>query len=198
MHRSIRTALIALGAATAMLVTGCSTTVTGSPAAVGASSAAPSAPATGDPVAWINGVCGSLLGFVRTVSAPPAIDSSSPQKAVTGLSTYLGTAVTAIDKATTDIKGAGPSPVEGGDKAVTTITDALGKARTSFQSAKTKIDAVNTSDLSQVATALPEALAPLQDLSTLTNTSTDLQSTPELDKAAQQAPNCQALQTTGG
>ncbi|MBN9102258.1 MAG: hypothetical protein J0I49_29795 [Pseudonocardia sp.] len=198
MHRSIRTALIAAGAATAMLVTGCSTTVTGSPAAVGASSAAPSAPATGDPVAWINGVCGSLLGFVRTVSAPPAIDSSSPQKAVTGLSTYLGTAVTAIDKATTDIKGAGPSPVEGGDKAVTTITDALGKARTSFQSAKTKIDAVNTSDLSQVATALPEALAPLQDLSTLTNTSTDLQSTPELDKAAQQAPNCQALQTTGG
>ncbi|OJY37726.1 hypothetical protein [Pseudonocardia sp. 73-21] len=198
MHRSIRTALIAAGAATAMLVTGCSTTVTGSPAAVGASSAAPSAPATGDPVAWINGVCGSLLGFVRTVSAPPAIDSSSPQKAVTGLSTYLGTAVTAIDKATTDIKGAGPSPVEGGDKAVTTITDALGKARTSFQSAKTKIDAVNTSDLSQVATALPEALAPLQDLSTLTNTSTDLQSTPELDKAAQQAPNCRALQTTGG
>lgn len=197
MHRSIRTALIAASTVTAMLVAGCSTTVTGSPAPAGASSAAPSAQATGDPVTWINGVCGSLLGFVRTVSAPPAIDSSSPEKAVKGLSTYLGSAVTAIDKATTDIKAAGPSPVGGGDQAVTTITDALGKFRTSFQAAKTKIDAVNPSDLSQVATALPEALAPLQDLSKLPST-TDLKSTPELDKAAQQAPNCQALSTSGG
>lgn len=197
MHRSIRTALIAASTVTAMLVAGCSTTVTGSPAPAGASSAAPSAQATGDPVIWINGVCGALLGFVRTVSAPPAIDSSSPEKAVKGLSTYLGSAVTAIDKATTDIKAAGPSPVGGGDQAVTTITDALGKFRTSFQSAKTKIDAVNPSDLSQVATALPEALAPLQDLSKLPST-TDLKSTPELDKAAQQAPNCQALSTSGG
>ncbi len=197
MHRSIRTALIAASTVTAMLVAGCSTTVTGSPAPAGASSAAPGAQATGDPVTWINGVCGSLLGFVRTVSAPPAIDSSSPEKAVKGLSTYLGSAVTAIDKATTDIKAAGPSPVGGGDQAVTTITDALGKFRTSFQSAKTKIDAVNPSDLSQVATALPEALAPLQDLSKLPST-TDLKSTPELDKAAQQAPNCQALSTSGG
>jgi hypothetical protein len=198
MHRSIRTALIATGTAAAMLVAGCSTTVAGSASPDGGAAAAPSAQATGDPVAWINGVCGSLLGFVRTVSSPPAIDSSSPQKAVTGLSAYLGTAVTAIDRSTTEIKAAGPSPVEGGDKAVATITDALGKARTSFQAAKTKIDAVDPSDLSQVATALPEALSPLQDLSTLTNTSGDLQSTPELDKAAQQAANCQALQTTGG
>lgn len=199
MQRSIRTALIATSTATAMLVAGCSTTVTGTAAPAGASSAAPSAggQATGDPVTWINGVCGSLLGFVRTVSAPPAIDSSSPVKAVKGLSTYLGTAVTAIDKATTEIKGAGPSPVDGGDQAVTTITGALGQFRTSFQAAKTKIDAVNPSDLSQVATALPEALAPLQDLSKLPNT-TDLKSTPELDKAAQQAPNCQALSSSGG
>ena len=196
MHRSIRTALIAAGTVTVMLVAGCSTTVSGTAAPAGAASSAGAA-ATGDPVTWINGVCGSLLGFVKTVSSPPAIDSSSPEKAVKGLSTYLGSAVTAIDKATTDIKAAGPSPVAGGDQAITTITDTLGKFRTSFQSAKTKIDAVNPSDLSQVATALPEALTPLQDLSNLPNT-TDFNSTPELDKAAQQAPNCQALSTSGG
>lgn len=198
MHRSIRTALIAAGSAAALLVSGCSTTVTGTAAPAGTSSGAPSAgaQATGDPVTWINGVCGSLLGFVRTVSAPPAIDSSSPEKAVKGLSTYLGTAVTAIDKATTEIKAAGPSPVDGGDQAVATITNALGSFRTSFQAAKTKIDAVNPSDLGQVATALPEALTPLQDLSKLPTT-TDLKSSPELDKAAQQAPNCQALSTSG-
>lgn len=200
MHRSIRTALIATSTAAAMLVAGCSTTVTGSAAPAGAAAGAPSAavPATGDAVTWINGVCGSLLGFVRTVSAPPAVDSSTPQKAVKGLSTYLGGAVTALDKATAGIKATGPSPVEGGDKAVTAITDALGQFRTSFQSAKSKIDAVDPSDLQQVATALPEALAPLQDLSKISSTTSDLQSTPELDRAAQQAPNCQALSTTGG
>lgn len=200
MHRSIRTALTAAGTAAAVLVAGCSTAVTGTAAPAGSSSAVPraGAPANGDPVAWINGVCGSLLGFVRTVSAPPTIDSSSPQKAVKGLSAYLGGAVTALDKATSDIKAAGPSPVDGGDKAVAAITGALGQFRTSFQSAKTKIDAVNPSDLQQVATALPEALTPLQDLSKISSTTTDLQGTPEIDRAAQQAPNCQALSTNGG
>lgn len=196
MRHTVRPALVAPALlVTAMLVTSCSTTVPGSPTPAAPAAAAPAA--GGDPVTWINGVCGSLLGFVKTVSTAPAVDSASPEKTISGLSAYLGGAVTAIDTAMSGMKGAGPSPVAGGDQAVTSITGDLGTFRTSFQSAKTKIDAVNLSDVGQVATALPEAVAPLQDLSKM-STSSDLKSTPELDRAAQQAPNCQALSTSSG
>jgi hypothetical protein len=199
MHRSIRTAFVATCTATAMLAAGCSSTVTGTPAPAGATSAASSgAQATSDPVAWVNGVCGSLLGFTRVVSTPPVTtNSASPEKAVSGLSAYLGNAVSAIDKVTTDLKDVGPSPVAGGDAAITTINDAFGQMRASFQAAKSTIDAVNPSDLSQVATALPAAMAKLEDLSNL-RLASDLQDNPELDRAAAQAPNCQALRSTGG
>lgn len=202
MRRTVRPALFAATLVTGVLVAGCSTTVTGTAAPAGAAgSAAPSAgrtaPAGGDGVTWINTVCGSVLGFAKSVTTPPALDSSSPAKTVKGLSTYLGGAVTALDNATSQIKAAGPSPIEGGDQAATAITGALATVRTSFQDAKTQIDAVDPNDTSAVAAVLPKALAPLQKLGDLPDAST-LKSTPELDRAAEQAPNCQAVQGLGG
>ena len=47
--------------------------------------------------------------------------------------------------------------------------------------------------MSELVTALPQAVAPLQELSKLQDPTTDLQSSPELEAAAAKAPNCQTL-----
>lgn len=200
MHRTLRPALLGTAVAAALLTAGCATTVSGTAAPVGASAPAPPAAAVAqtDPVKWVDGVCGSLLPFVKAASTAPAIDPSDPKAALTGLSSYLGKAVTTLDTALTGLKTAGPSPVNGGDQVVTALTSALTKFRSSFQESKTKIDAVDPKDLSQVATALPAALAPLQEISNLKDPTAELKSSPELDKAAKQAPNCKALDRTGG
>lgn len=197
MHRTLRPALLAAVAA-ALLTTGCATTVTGTPASAGASSPAGTTATQTDPVAWVNGVCGSLLPFVKAASVPPNVDPSDPKAAVKGLSDYLGQTVTSLDTALNGLKAAGPSPVAGGDEVVTTLTTALTKFRTSFQNAKTKIDAVDPNNLTEVATALPDALAPLQELSDLKDPTADLKSSPQLDAAAKQAPNCKVLSIAGG
>ncbi len=201
MHRTLRPALLAI-TATALLTTGCASTVTGTAEPVGAaaplSAAAPPPATQTDAVAWVDGVCGSLLPFVKAASTEPAIDPSDPKAAIKGLSTYLGKAVSTLDTALTGLKKAGPAPVDGGDQVVATLTGALTKFRTSFQDAKTKIDAVDPTDLAQVASALPAAVQPLQELSNLPDPTADLKSTPELDRAAQKAPNCKSLPGAGG
>jgi hypothetical protein len=196
MHRTLRPALVA-GVTAALLTAGCATTVTGAPAPAGASSPAGTAATQGDPVAWVNGVCGSLVPFVKAASVPPNVNPSDPKAAITGLGDYLGQAVTSLDTALNGLKSAGPSPVAGGDEVVTTLTTALTKFRSSFQDAKTKIDAVDPNNLTEVATALPEALAPLQELSDLKDPTADLKSSPELEAAAKKAPNCQVLSING-
>lgn len=187
-----RVALLGAVLVAALLGAGCATTVTGRAAPAGAASA-PTAAATTDPVAWVDSVCGSLLPFVRAASTEPKINPSDPGAALRGLSAYLGTAVSTLDTALSGLRAAGPSPVAGGDEVVTTLSAALTKFRTTFQTAKTKIDAVDPNNPSEVATALPEAIAPLQELSSLRDPTADLKSSPELDRAAQQAANCKAL-----
>jgi len=190
-----RTVHLVTTVATALVLAGCSTAVTGAATPSGASTTAPptAGSAGGEAVTWINGVCGSLQQFVRTVSAPPQVDSSSPQRRAKGISNYLSSGITAADTAQAQLKAAGPAPVESGDVVVSTVTKTLTAFRTSFQDARTRIDAVDPSDIGQVSSALTGALAPLAQLSNV-----NLPSSPELDRAAQQAPDCQALRGAGG
>jgi hypothetical protein len=198
MHRQPRTALLVAGTVPALLLMGCSTAVTGTPAPAGATASATPGAAPADAVTWIDGVCGSLQPMLKALSSAPKGDSSDPQATVKGLRGYFGNAVTSLDTALDGLKAAAPSPVDGGDQFVTSLTGTLTKLRSSFQDAKTRIDAVDPSDVTQLATALPAALAPLQDLQNLPDPTADLKNTPELDQAAQLAPNCKALPGAGG
>jgi hypothetical protein len=200
--RSNRSLLLAVATAVAMALTGCSSTVTGSPAPTGGSAAlATSAPAdaatTSDPVAWTDKVCGSLLPFVKAASTEPQFNQSDPGDAVKALSTYLGGAVSSIDQALTGLDAAGPAPVADGDAIVSKLKQTLTTVRTSFNQAKTAIDKVDPNNVAEIATALPEALAPLQSLSSLQDPTTDLKSNPELEAAAAKAPNCQEINKLG-
>ena len=69
--------------------------------------------------------------------------------------------------------------------------------RTSFDKAKTAIDKVDPNNLTELATALPEALAPLQDLNNIQNPTADLKTNPALEAAAAKAPNCQKISNAG-
>jgi hypothetical protein len=196
--RSTGTLLLAAIVVATVILTGCSATVAGAPAPTGGSSAlAPNASTTTDPVAWTDQVCGSLLPFVEASTTEPQFDPSNPGTGVKALSDYLGNAVSAIDQTLAGLDAAGPAPVADGDAFVAKLKNALTIVRSSFETSKTAIDKVDLNNITQLATALPELLAPLQDLSQLQDPTTGLKANPELKAAAAKAPNCQKLNKAG-
>jgi hypothetical protein len=192
----MRRLLVVVTAAT-LAVSGCSATVTGSPAPTGASTNDGGGAATTDPVAWSDKVCGSLLPLQQSFETPPSFDQNDPAAAVKALSDFLGKGVTAIDQAVTGLDAAGPSPLADGDAAVTKIKTTLTTIRSSFDQSKTAIDKIDPNNVQDLITGLPKAVAPLQDLSQLKNPATDLQTNPQLEAAFAKAPNCQTLQKSG-
>lgn len=197
MHRTPRPAL-ALTVALLLgggLGAGCSTPIAGTPAPAAAAPAAPGAPPAQetDAVAWIDEVCGSLLPFIRSQSTPPALDAGDPAAVVEGLSDYLGAAEQSVDGAISGMAAAGPSPVDGGDQAVGALTTALNTFRSSIRAAKSRTDAIDTSDPRAILRELPGVVEPLQELADLPNPMAGLEESPELDAAAKQAPQCQQI-----
>ena len=193
----MRRLLVVVTAAT-LALSGCSATVTGSPAPTGASTnGGGAAAATTDPVAWSDKVCGSLLPLQQSFETPPSFDQNDPAAAVKALSDFLGKGVTAIDQAVTGLDAAGPSPLADGDAAVAKIKTTLTTIRSSFDQSKTAIDKIDPNNVQDLITGLPKAVAPLQDLSQLKNPATDLQTNPQLEAAFAKAPNCQTLQKSG-
>ena len=175
-----RTTIGAVAATLAVLAAGCSS---------GPSSSA---------VAWTDKVCGALLGFTDAVSTQPDINPTDPVAAVKGLSQFLGTATTALQGSISGLDAAGPSPVSGGDQIVTSLKSTLTQFQTTFQTAKQKIDAVDTSNPASLVSALPAAVAPLQELSNVPDPTADLKNNAELNAAAEQAPNCQKVRSSAG
>lgn len=196
--RSTGTLLLAAIVAATLALTGCSATVTGAPAPTGGSSAlAPNTPTTADPVEWTDQVCGSLLPFVEASTTGPQFDQSNPGAALKALSDYLGKTVSAIDQALAGLDAAGPAPVADGDALAAKLKNALTTVRSSFEKSKTAIDKVDPNNITDLVTALPEVLAPLQDLLQLQNPTASLKGNPELKAAAAKAPNCQKLNEAG-
>jgi len=64
--------------------------------------------------------------------------------------------------------------VANGDPAVAKIKSALTTIRSSFDQAKVALDKIDPNNVSQLVTALPQAVAPLQELSKLQDPTTDL------------------------
>lgn len=183
-----------------LLATGCTTTVPGSAAPAPSAPAAPApAGATTDSVRWTDGVCGALLPFVRTAGKPPQLTAAGdPAALARSISGYLGEGAAAADSALTGIAQVGPSPVAGGDQVVTRLTGTLTAFRTSFQTAKAQVDAVDTTDPQALRTELPKAVEPLQSLATMPDPTVDLMTNPELEAASRQAPHCRQVETEIG
>ncbi len=198
MRPTAGTALLSTAVATVLLGSGCSSVIPSAPTAEPAatsSAAAGSAPADADGVAWMDKICAAMLPAVKVRADAPALDGSGdPQSRLAGLSQYLDKASTAVDGAITEMAAAGPSPIEGGDQAVAALTTTLGSFRDSAREAKTKIDAIDTSNPQALATDLPAAVAPLAELASTPNPASQLDNNPELEAAAKAAPQCQQVQ----
>ncbi|NMI01258.1 hypothetical protein [Pseudonocardia acidicola] len=194
MPRTSRPARLVAALGALLVAAGCGSSVAGTPQPAAAPSAGAAAPA--DAVAWTDKVCGAVLQFADAASAKPNITTSDPAAAVKGLSDYLGRAGTALQGSIDSLGRVGPSPVQGGDVIVANLTDTLTKIKTSFDTARTKIDEVDTSDPQAMSTAVPAAVAPLQELSKLPNPTAGLENNAELNRAAEQAPNCQKVRAT--
>ena len=194
MHRTPRTALVTAALAAILLGAGCTVAVPGLPAPSGASPAAGEAvPIESDPVAWMDKICTALLPAMKIRDTQPKLDTANPRDSVAALSSYLGETTTAVDGALNGMAAAGPSPIQGGDQAVAALSSTLTAFRDAASEAKTKIDAIDTSNPRSLATELPKAVQPLTALANLPNPAGELGSNPELDQAAAQAPKCQQV-----
>lgn len=150
-----------------------------------------------DAVAWTNGVCGALTGFTQAATTGPRVDTADPADAVRGVSQYLGSTADEIGRSLTALDAVGPSPVDGGDQYVGRLRDALGRIRAGFVTARTQLAAVDAADADALATAVPAAVAPLQELRDLPDPTEGLRANDELRAAAEQAPNCRELRAVG-
>jgi hypothetical protein len=189
--------LILAVVAAAVVLSGCSATVSGSASPTGAATGGGTVAATTDPVAWVDKVCGSLLPLQQSLSNEPQFDQNDPAAGVKALSDFLGRGEAAVDQALSGLDEAGPSPVPNGDASVARVKTALTTVRSSFDQVKTTLDKIDPNNTTDLITALPQAVAPLAQLSKLQDPTTDLQSSPELKAAAAKAPNCQTLEKSG-
>ena len=198
MNSPSRTALLTALAAAALALTGCSTSVTGSP--VGANSDATGTAAlqpTPDPVVWMDRVCGSLLPLQQTLKTVPQNTGDNATATAASISAFLGRSATALATTLTDLDAAGPSPVAGGDAAVGKLESALTTVRTSIVRTKTALDNIDPTNAIEVASTLPTVFVSLADLVKIQDSTNDLRNNAALQAAAAQAPNCQSLRTSG-
>jgi hypothetical protein len=147
-------------------------------------------------VAWTNQVCAALSGFTRAATTSPRIDRADPAAAVQELDRYLGATSDELQRSLAALDGVGASPVEGGDAYVGRLEEALRGIRSGFDTARTQLAAVDARDQAQLATAVPAAMAPLQELRNLPAPTEGLRASEELGAASEQAENCRALRST--
>jgi hypothetical protein len=183
--------LVLPAVAVLVLSGGCTTTV---PGAASADTAA--AQGTGDAVAWVDQICGSLLPFVRAAGTPPEPSvSPDPATLVRNITNYLSETEETAGSAISGMDAAGPSPVAGGDEIVDGLSSTLETMQTSFRDARTRIERVDVNDRQALLREVPAAIGSLEQLATMPNPMADLKGSPELERATQEAAGCQQVAT---
>lgn len=173
--RSLLHCVVALAAAASTVLAGCS-----------------SAP-SGDTVAWTGGLCGAMVKFVDTAKTQPSF--TDPGKVVEALSEYLGKVSTAAQGTLDSIKTLGPSPVDGGDEIVIKLDQTVTTMKTAFDSTRAKLANVDATDQAALTAALSD-ITNLQSGQQFDFGS--INSNPELNAAAEKAPECQQLRSVAG
>lgn len=170
-----------------LAVTACSTG--------GGGSSTSSAPASeADVVAWMDKVCGAVDGTVKAMSGEPDIDMTDPAKLKTGLSEWLGTKVTAVDKSIADLEALENGPHPKSKELVTAAEQGMGQIKTLLGDTRSKVD--SATDPTQVITAFTEMVT---KAAALEGAGADVQKKFDetgLAGAAQKAPNCKGLAIT--
>jgi hypothetical protein len=187
---TIRLALAAV-LSTLLLGTGCTATVSGTPAPDPAP--APTDGPGSDPVLWVDRVCGSLLAFTGPALTQPQFGDSPDLPSIKKkLSDYLNGIIGGLQQSRTQLGAVGRSPVGGGDEAVARIDDMLQKLQTDISTAKDKVDSANPNDPQAFLATITDAETQLGQINA-PDALADLSASPRLQKAAAKAANCQQL-----
>jgi hypothetical protein len=189
MPRITPPALLLPAVAALVLSGGCTTAV---PGAASADTAA--AQGTGDATAWVDQICGSLLPFVRAAGTPPQpAEAANPAALVQNITDYLSETEDSAGAAISGMAAAGPAPVAGGDEIVEGLSSTLESMQTTLRDARTRIEGVDVNDRQALLREVPAAVASLEQLATMPSPMADLQRSPELTRAGQEAANCQQI-----
>lgn len=155
--------------------------------------------AGGDAVAWVDKVCGAIVKLVDTQTTPPAIVVNDPAQRARAVDTYLADSIGAVDRAISDLRNVGPSPVAGGDDGVNALIKGLESLKSGFQTTRTKLSSTDLTNPQSAAAAVSEAVASIEHGAQEMNTATQsLEKNQALQDAAKKAPNCQKLENTAG
>jgi hypothetical protein len=157
-------------------------------------SSTPPAPSEADVVAWMDKVCGAVDTTVKIMSDEPPIDMNDPSKLKAGLSDWLGTKVTAVDKSIADLKALENGPHPKSKELATAAQDGMGQIKTLLADTRSKLD--SSADATQAVTAFTEMVARASELE---KAGADVQKKFDetgLATAAQKAGNCKGLQTS--
>jgi hypothetical protein len=144
-----------------------------------------------DVVAWMDKVCGAVGGTVKAMSDEPNIDMTDPSKLKTGLSDWLGTKITSVDRSISDLKALEDGPHPKSKELVTTAEQGMDQIKTLLADTKSKLD--SSTDSTQVVTAFTEMVS---KAAALEKTGADVQKKFDetgLAGPAQKAQNCKGL-----
>lgn len=171
------------------VMTSCLLAVT---ACTGGGTSTPTAASEADVVAWMDKVCGTVDGTVKTMADEPPIDMSDPAKLKSGLSDWLGSKVSAVDKSIADLRDLENGPHPKSKELATAAQDGMGQIKTVLADTKSKLD--SSTDPTQVVTAFTEMVTRAGELE---KAGADVQKKFDetgLAEAARKASNCQSLQ----
>ncbi|MFJ8917258.1 hypothetical protein [Amycolatopsis sp. NPDC102389] len=185
-----RTLLVSLAGALFAMSACSGGTPQAAPATVSVTASSP-APAAPDPktVAWLDGMCGALFGYVKASNEYASKQPSGVEVTRSWLSEDLGVRAGLADKVISELTALPASPIPGGDAAKKSIVDRYTAARDAAAEGKRKLDASNgKAGLDQALKALDAAQKPLTE--TTDPFAAVALDSPEIKAAAAAAKKC--------
>lgn len=178
-------------AVSALLTTGCTTTVGGTPAADTAP--VPTEGPGSDPVAWSDRLCEAVLSFAVPATSAPDFSKSGDLPALQRtVSSYLSGVVTGAQQGQAQLAEVGAAPEPGGDDAARRAQDALKALEDDFGGFKTTVDGMDPEDPEAFVGGLAQVQSKVSAV-TPPNPLGDLAGTPRLYRAAERSAQCQRL-----
>lgn len=193
MTRSARPLLTAALAALLVLGTACTSNVAGAPAANPAP--APTEGPGSDPVPWVDRICGAVFTFASAATKPPDFAAAPDLPAVKQTaSAYLGAVVAGAQQGKEQLSTLGRAPVTGGETAADHVRSGLDTVEQAFSAARAGVDGADPANADAFTALLTRTEATLNAVKT-PDPMAEFATVPRLQRAAQQAQQCQQLTT---
>lgn len=149
-------------------------------------------PPTDDPVVWAGRLCAALTPLTGLRNQQPDFNPNDPAASRETLGRFFDNAQARISESIAGLGQLGPSPIPGGDEVATKVRGELERQRTTFDTARDKVEAVDPTDPIELGAKLPDILNGLSAAST-DPALRSLTGNAPLNDALRQSPSCGLL-----